>query len=143
MFLFSISGKTTPHASEGMVASSRRMGSDHPRTTSTFSEVACSVSRAFDHEEAGICWCSQVSGAGTVASTTSTSLSSCRSKPLKDVSLNSKVLCGLSETPKESLKVAKRAAQVLLVTAQLAQREQFIARAEKRLATDDEERICC
>ena len=41
----------------------------------------------------------------------------------------------------ESLKVAKRAAQVPLVKVQLAHCEQFVARAEKRLAIDDEERI--
>ena len=42
---------------------------------------------------------------------------------------------------KESLKVAKRAAQVPPVKVQLAQCEQFVARAEKRLATHDEERM--
>ena len=44
-----------------------------------------------------------------------------------------------SDGSPESLKVAKHAAQVPQV--QLAQCEQFVARAEKRLATHDEERM--
>ena len=41
----------------------------------------------------------------------------------------------------ELLKVVKRAAQVLPVKVQLVHCEQFVARAEKRLAIHDEERI--
>ena len=136
--------KTTPEASQEMGGCFRRMGSDHPRTTSTVSEVARCVSGEFHHEEVR-CWrCSQVSGARAMASTTSTSLPRFHSKPLNDVLLNSKVVSGRLETPKgpkESLKAAKRAAQVPPVKVQFAQCEQFVARAEKRLATHDEERI--
>ena len=41
----------------------------------------------------------------------------------------------------ESLKSAKRAAQVPPLTVQVSQCEQFIARAQKRLVVHDEERI--
>ena len=65
-------------------------------------------------------------------------------KPLNDVLLNSKVLSEPLETPKgprESLQAAKCAAQVPPVKVQLVHCEQFVARAEKRLAIHDEERI--
>ena len=47
--------KTTPNASQGMGVCYRRVGSEHPRTTSTVSKVA-RISGEFHHKEAGRCW---------------------------------------------------------------------------------------
>ena len=72
-FLF-VPVKTTPNASQGICGCSRGMGSDHPRSASTVSEVARCIRGEWHHEEAGSCWCPQVSGTRAMASTICTSL---------------------------------------------------------------------
>ena len=109
--------------------------------------MASCIRGEWHNEEAGSCWCLRHEGDGV--NHLHKSLPRSRSKPLNDVLFNSKSALrafGDAKGPEvtvlqESLKVAKRAAQVPPVKVQLAHCEQFVARAEKRLAIHDEERI--
>ena len=136
--LLLVSVETTPNASQGMGGCSRRMCSDHPRTPSTVSEVARCVSGEFHPRRSRemLKVSPGLRREGDGVNHQHKSFPRSRSTPLNDVLLNSKVLSRRLETPE-----GPRAAQVPPFTVQLAQCEQFVARAEKRVTTHDEERI--